>query len=532
MPDLIPRDELKRRADALAEVLLDEYSAQDVSDARELLPRLRDRREYEKLITLAEALSRIDPQDFTTRRLYAQALIETGRASAAADVARGITQNAPQGDKEVYEAQGLLGRAFKQVFIDARIKGSITARRAMADAIEAYRKYYEADPPKLWHGVNLLALLDNCRQRGVDVAPGLPEPRVLAERLLAQLDQWPLDKRDEWYLAMVAEASLGTRNWQVIEENLRQYVTAPGVEEFHLNSTLRQFTEIWRLGESKRGSALLDILRARLLSLANGVIELAPADVKVTDADRSTYEAILGKEGAKTVEWWRTGLDRARSVAAIYRVLGDRTGTGFLLRAGDLGLEPAAEMLVLTNFHVVNREGARDALTPDQAQIVFEAEDPNRRYTVASIVWESPEERCDAALLRLAEQPSNLAPLRISKALPVLNGEARVYVIGHPGGRALSISFQDNELLDHEGPTAGKPAIPGIVRVHYRAPTEGGSSGSPVFNGSGWEVIALHHKGGTLGMPKLNGVSGTYAANEGVWLKSIIEQLAAGAATG
>ena len=531
MPDLTPRDELKRLADALADTLLDAYSAQDVSDARKLLKELRDRREFERLITLAEALSRIDRQDFETRRLYAQALIETGRASAAADVARAITQNAPPGHDEVYEAQGLLGRACKQVFIDARIKGSPTARRAMADAIEAYRKYYEADPPNLWHGTNLLALLDNCLQRGVSVPPGLPEPGVLAERLLVQLAQWPTEGRNEWYLAMVAEASLGTRNWPVIEEKLRQYVTAPGVEEFHLNSTLRQFTEIWRLGESKRGSALLDILRARLLSLTNGVIELAPADAKVADADRSTYEAVLGKEGAKTVEWWRTGLERARSVAAIYRELGDRTGTGFLLRAGDVGLEPAAELLVLTNFHVVNRAGAREALTPDQAQIVFEADDPNRRYGVASIVWESPEDRCDAALLRLVEQPSSVAPLRISNVLPVLNGDARVYVIGHPGGRALSISFQDNELLDHEGPTAGKPAIPGVVRVHYRAPTEGGSSGSPVFNGSGWEVIALHHKGGTLGMPKLNGVSGTYAANEGVWLKSIIDQLAVGAAT-
>ena len=88
MPDLTPRDELKRLADALADTLLDAYSAQDVSDARKLLKELRDRREFERLITLAEALSRIDPQDFETRRLYAQALIETGRASAAADVAR------------------------------------------------------------------------------------------------------------------------------------------------------------------------------------------------------------------------------------------------------------------------------------------------------------------------------------------------------------------------------------------------------------------------------------------------------------
>jgi hypothetical protein len=37
-----------------------------------------------------------------------------------------------------------------------------------------------------------------------------------------------------------------------------------------------------------------------------------------------------------------------------------------------------------------------------------------------------------------------------------------------------------------------------------------------VFNGRLWEVIALHHEGGKMGMAKLNGKDGTYAANEGL----------------
>ncbi len=62
--------------------------------------------------------------------------------------------------------------------------------------------------------------------------------------------------------------------------------------------------------------------------------------------------------------------------------------------------------------------------------------------------------------------------------------------------------------------------FPGCA-VHYRAPTEGGNSGSPVFESEAWQVIALHHKGGKLGMPRLNGQEGSYAANEGLALGAL-----------
>ena len=68
----------------------------------------------------------------------------------------------------------------------------------------------------------------------------------------------------------------------------------------------------------------------------------------------------------------------------------------------------------------------------------------------------------------------------------------------------------------------GSRRFPGVVRVHYHAPTEGGNSGSPVFDDSGWKVIALHHKGGRFGMPRLTGQSGTYAANEGLALATLV----------
>jgi V8-like Glu-specific endopeptidase len=87
-----------------------------------------------------------------------------------------------------------------------------------------------------------------------------------------------------------------------------------------------------------------------------------------------------------------------------------------------------------------------------------------------------------------------------------------VYVVGHPLGGGVSFSLQDNLLLDWDQRL-----------VHYRTPTEPGSSGSPVFDDQ-WRLIAIHHAGGS-NMRKLNGKPGTYKANEGINILAIIEQI-------
>ena len=61
------------------------------------------------------------------------------------------------------------------------------------------------------------------------------------------------------------------------------------------------------------------------------------------------FEEVIGQSGPANYRWWKTGLDRALAVAAIYHRGGGRRASGFLVQAGALGLEPADELLVLTN---------------------------------------------------------------------------------------------------------------------------------------------------------------------------------------
>jgi V8-like Glu-specific endopeptidase len=91
--------------------------------------------------------------------------------------------------------------------------------------------------------------------------------------------------------------------------------------------------------------------------------------------------------------------------------------------------------------------------------------------------------------------------------------KARLYVIGYPGGRGLSFSIHDSVWLDADD-----------TRLHYRTPTEGGSSGSPVFDDTNWTLVGLHHSG-QADMRKLNGQSGIYAANEGISIAAIQKAL-------
>ena len=57
----------------------------DIVEAKKLVEELRKVAAYDEMGQLAEAVSRSDPKDAKNRRLYAQYLINTGKATAAID---------------------------------------------------------------------------------------------------------------------------------------------------------------------------------------------------------------------------------------------------------------------------------------------------------------------------------------------------------------------------------------------------------------------------------------------------------------
>ena len=99
----------------------------DIVEAKKLVEELRNVCAYDEMGQLAEAVSRRDPKDAKNRRLYAQYLINTGKATAAIDLLTLLKESLAKDDPEFAEAMGLIGRAHKQIFFDAGDKAQTSA---------------------------------------------------------------------------------------------------------------------------------------------------------------------------------------------------------------------------------------------------------------------------------------------------------------------------------------------------------------------------------------------------------------------
>ena len=187
-------------------------------------------------------------------------------------------------------------------------------------------------------------------------------------------------------------------------------------------------------------------------------------------------------------------------------------GTGFLI----------APSVILTNYHVIKpildkKAKAENVTVQFDYKIVSGKELEGKIVKLAEPDWlidSSPyaladlttnttltptEEELDYAFLRLAEAvgdepigPTNdpSAEMRgyidLSKAAAAdPQPPSAIVIIQHPKGAPLKMALEMDALI---GPNSNN------MRLKYSTNTEGGSSGSPVFDVN-WQLIALHHSG-------------------------------------
>lgn len=556
-------------------------SALTVQQAARAAQTLNQYLHYDLTLELTGAWNQDARFDRRIARLRVQALINLQRLDEAeALVAVALERKPDAGGPvtaesmivETGELKGLRARIAKDRYLreyerraDPDIDCDEDGERALLDqAIEHVRALYVPDSGSWWPGVNLVALL---ARRARDAGePDCAEAATIACDLLAEIRarlkrhrderaalddahrrigrdggnraQWQsddnrwrkFDTQLHWLLASASEACLALpRRCRDAELWLYRFINDPRTKPFDLASYERQLREIWQGTEDEDSghcpSRLVTVI-TRHLRNATRSVTLSMKNARELRGDEQGLEKNFSGDAQFSVGKIREMLGLCRSIGRVRRRDGDFVGTGFLVDLKALLPQRDSELVFVTNAHVISpRESG--AARPEHAEITFELADATREpgcYTVAEILFYSPPgrvgellptpDRLDICIVRLSPAPSGFAGLAITAAMPSRGPRTRAYVIGHPRARSMQVSLHDSALLDYD-------ELPRLI--HYRTPTEPGSSGSPVFDEE-WQVIAVH-RAGRVDAPRLHG-NGSYEANEGVTLAALCAGLA------
>lgn len=226
--------------------------------------------------------------------------------------------------------------------------------------------------------------------------------------------------------------------------------------------------------------------------------------------DDGVLEKVLGdKSHLVKISWLEKALKAAKSVCRI--VLPDgSTGTGFL----------TIDDYLFTNNHVLpTAQIAGDAYLEFNFEVDATGSSKARYKYFLNPSHFITSKELDFTRVKV-DASSNPTPLSewgylelAPDAQPIINDP--VNIIQHPNGDDKQIALTSNEVISIWGP-----------RIFYKADTEPGSSGSPVFN-QDWKVVALHHAGKLMseGGLVINEKGDKASANRGILISHILDEV-------
>ncbi len=506
---------------------------------------LRAARRFNEMKLIGEKLMAQGERQPLFMKLHAQALIELGETASAELMLKQAEDLARQNrDPELSDIYGSLGRVHKERFVGIDFQSTRARQLAFDASLKFYRlgRKHSNDPANLYHDVNVMALVVAGQRAGLKVPKDLSPKHIakLAERIRGDIDRKDPNIPD-WDYANAAEAALALGDHAEARRRLDEYARANIRNPFALHATLRQIQNIWGITVGTKNGDIVEGLQMALMGADNGAtLSQQGVEHLLNASDKARFEAIFDGEAGISVQTAYKALGMSAFVGMVRH--GDKPkGTGFLVRTRDLVTNEAliqrheiGEWLFLTNAHVISPTGEHGAIPGEGAQIDFQMASAGARFKVLRTLWWSPAiSGHDCTILELdghPQFPANVAPASISSYLPKCHFEPgergarpRVLVLGHPDGRPLEITFNNNLMLDHDGPAVGQSFSAKPVRVQYRAPTEPGSSGSPVFDADTLELLAIHHRGAVQPIDAKFGDAARYQANQGMSLRAIAE---------
>lgn len=248
------------------------------------------------------------------------------------------------------------------------------------------------------------------------------------------------------------------------------------------------------------------------------IVEEPEADLAtlgLTGSQLRKAEALQGKTVDYVgVAWLEAGRRASDAVARIISRGGAPIGTGFLV----------SDRLLLTNNHVIESAAQAGKLL---AEFRFEVPwghgaPQSLRFTLDPLAFfqTMPTDDLDFTLVALGRGLDRDVPLTQFGCCPLSDSAVKhsvgepVNIVQHPDGDLKQVVFRENRIVHRDRQV-----------LHYVADTEGGASGSPVFNDE-WQVVALHHWGGPhLEQMDADGRPLRQDVNEGIRISAIVKKL-------
>ena len=517
-------------SESLVSSLLDGLEKQprrvDEKMAKDVLATLRKFARFDHLFKVAEKFQGGGQNHPKVRCQLAQARIEMGEITGAIEdlltLKQELEEEKAEADQEpteieaiennLGETMGLIGRAYKQLYVNAQPRASEPRREDLKRSLKHYSEAYtERWGDYLWHGINYVALLTHAERVEKDAFNLYSkEAEKHAESILRAVANkerngplWP------WDVANRTEAFLALGKNPEAVDACKAYLNTEGLDAFQVQSTRRQFAEIWLLNEKEYpGSHILPMMTARFAELGGGM-----AQVDLTEVETRNLEKVFGDTGYQSLDWLLQAVARTRSVARLGPNKFEGWGSGFLVAGFWIDASWSDRKLLLTNAHVCTNDSDVQAQYPypkDAAEntatflgAIGEGAEPIQ-IQVNEVLWTSPPSELDASLLEIEDVPKGVEKAPLCAKIPSLDKwqEKRVNILGHPMGLNLRVSLQDNRLVSVDE-----------RYLHYQTPTDPGSSGSPIFN-QNWELVGIHHS-----------ASREMRANEGIRIDRILEEI-------